>query len=81
MRRKSHQDYRPTRFDLVEWLVVTLILAIAFFAILQVVGDDLGAIALSAWESGPKPAALRASAFDAADGWAILAATGCGAVW
>ena len=51
MRRKAHQDHMPTRFDLVEWLVVTLILALAFFAILQVVGDDLGATALSAWES------------------------------
>jgi hypothetical protein len=51
MRRKSHQDHMPTRFDLVEWLVVTLILAVAFFAILQVMGDDLRATALSAWDA------------------------------
>ena len=51
MRRKSHQDHTPTRFDLVEWVVVTLILAIAFFAILQVMGDDLRATALSAWDA------------------------------
>jgi len=46
--RRRQQDHLPTRFDLVEWLVVTLILTIAFFAILQVVGDGLRTIAEAA---------------------------------
>jgi len=49
--RRRDQDHTTTRLDLVEWLVVTLILAVAFFAILQVVGDDLRAAAQSAWET------------------------------
>ncbi len=49
MRRRDSQEHMPTRFDLVEWLVVTLILAIAFFAILQVAGNELRETAMRVW--------------------------------
>ncbi len=49
MGRRRQQDHLRVRFDPVEWIVVTLILAIAFFAILQVVGEDLRSAALSLW--------------------------------
>ena len=51
-RRRRWQSYdEPAYPELVEWLVVTLILAIAFFAILQVVGDDLRRVVTPVWEA------------------------------
>ena len=51
MRRGYQQEHPHAKFDLVEWVVVTLILTIAFFAVLQVVGEDLRATVLSIWET------------------------------
>lgn len=41
MRRLAQFAHDETGADLVEWIVVTIILFLAIFAILQAVGDDL----------------------------------------
>jgi len=51
MRHEYSSEHPHAKFDVVEWLVVTLILTVAFFAALQVVGEDLRGAVLSAWET------------------------------
>ncbi len=51
MRHEYSSEHPHAKFDVVEWLVVTLILTVAFFAALQVVGEDLRGAVLSAWEA------------------------------
>ncbi|MGI5917863.1 MAG: hypothetical protein ACOX9A_15595 [Anaerolineae bacterium] len=41
MRRLKQFAHDETGADLVEWIVVTIILFLAIFAILQAVGDDI----------------------------------------
>lgn len=50
MRRRYVQEHPHVRLDLVEWVVVTLILTVAFFVVFQVVGEDLRSTALGLWE-------------------------------
>ncbi|NLX37117.1 MAG: hypothetical protein GXY68_10565 [Chloroflexi bacterium] len=51
MRRRYEHDRSHAGFDLVEWVVVTLILTVAFFVVFQVVGEDLRSTALGWWDT------------------------------
>ncbi len=51
MPRGHQHENAPSRIDLVEWIVVTLILTIGFFALLQVIGDDVRSLVLSIWQT------------------------------